>query len=188
MADCDVVLEDDNALCYQSNGETIAYGFKNNKLNTIVVIPKVTLSLDEILLAFKGYTLLSQYDNLIYLDENSNTIAEIENSDGFYTISWSQYGLDMANAVDLGLSVKWADVNLDMGYDDNAALTPENIQDDVTRYFNGLIGWGDPTGVKRVKLKVITPQSIQLVAQYTMLLKQNGEANGGLPLKVNTKN
>lgn len=83
MADCDVVLEDDNTLCYQSNGETIAYGFKNNKLNTIVVIPKVTLSLDEILLAFKGYTLLSQYDNLIYLDENSNTIAEIENSDGF---------------------------------------------------------------------------------------------------------
>lgn len=149
MADCDVVLEDDNTLCYQSNGETIAYGFKNNKLNTIVVIPKVTLSLDEILLAFKGYTLLSQYDNLIYLDENSNTIAEIENSDGFYTISWSQYGLDMANAVDLGLSVKWADVNLDMGYDDNAALTPENIQDDVTRYFNGLIGWGDPTGVKK---------------------------------------
>ena len=123
MADSDVLLDEDNTLCYQSEGETIAYGFKNDKLNTIVVIPEATLSLDEILLAFKGYTLLSQYDNLVYLDENSNTIAEIENSDGFYTISWSQYGLDMANAVDLGLSVKWADVNLDIGYDDDAALT-----------------------------------------------------------------
>ncbi|MEY8685840.1 hypothetical protein AB9N12_06755 [Bacteroides sp. AN502(2024)] len=149
MAGCDVLLDEDNTLCYQSEGETIAYGFKNNKLNTIVVIPKATLSLDEILLAFKGYTLLSQYDTLVYLDEKSNTIAEIENGDGFYIISWSQYGLDMANAVDLGLSVKWADVNLDMGYADCAALTPENIQDDVTRCFNGLIGWGDPTGIKK---------------------------------------
>lgn len=83
MADSNVLLDEDNTLCYQSEGETIAYGFKNDKLNTIVVIPKETLSLDEILLAFKGYTLLSQYDNLVYLDKNSNTIAEIENSDGF---------------------------------------------------------------------------------------------------------
>lgn len=148
MAGSEVLLDEDNALCYQYEGETIAYGFKNDKLNTIVVIPEATLSLDEILLAFKGYTLLSQYDNLVYLDENSNTIAEIDNSDGFYTISWSQYGLDMANAVDLGLSVKWADVNLDMGYDDNAALTPENIQDDVISFLDRLIGWGDPTGMK----------------------------------------
>lgn len=69
MADSDVLLDEDNTLCYQSEGETIAYGFKNDKLNTIVVIPEATLSLDEILLAFKGYTLLSQYDNLVYLDE-----------------------------------------------------------------------------------------------------------------------
>lgn len=46
----------------------------------------------------------------------------------------------MANAIGLSLSVKWADVNLDIGYDDNAALTPENIQDDVPKYFNGLVG------------------------------------------------
>lgn len=144
MVGCDVLSDEDNALCYQSKGETIAYGFKNDKLNTIVVIPKATLSLDEILLAFKGYTLLNQYDNHVYLDENSNTIAEIENSDGFYTISWSQYGLDMANAIDLGLSVKWADVNLDMGKDDYAALTPEK-----NGYKDGLIGWGDPTGAKK---------------------------------------
>ena len=56
MADSNVLLDEDNTLCYQSEGETIAYGFKNDKLNTIVVIPKETLSLDEILLAFKGYT------------------------------------------------------------------------------------------------------------------------------------
>ena len=159
MAGSDVLLDEDNTLCYQSEGETIAYGFKNDKLNTIVVIPKETLSLDEILLAFKSYTLLSQYDNLVYLDKNSNTIAEIENSDGFYTISWSQYGLDMANAVDLGLSVKWADVNLDIGYDDNAALTPENIQDNVTRFCNGLIGWGDPTGGKKSEVESDYPKT-----------------------------
>ncbi len=151
MTDRGVLLnEDDNTLYYDmSKGETIAYGFKNDKLNTIVVIPEATLSRDEILLAFKGYTLLSQYDNLVYLDDSSNTIAEIENSNGFYTISWSQYGLEMANAVNLGLSVKWADVNLDIGYDDVAALTPENIQDNVTKFWNGLIGWGDPTGAKK---------------------------------------
>ena len=159
MADSEVLLDKDNTLCYQSEDETIAYGFKNDKLNTIVVIPEATLSLDEILLAFKGYTLLSQYDNIVYLDEKSSTIAEIENSNGFYTISWSQYGLDMANAVDLGLSVKWADVNLDMGYDDNAALTPENIQDKVTRFFNGLIGWGDPTGVKKSEVEGDYPKT-----------------------------
>ena len=87
MAGSDVLVDEDNTLCYQSEGETIAYGFKNDKLNTIVVIPKETLSLDEILLAFKSYTLLSQYDNLVYLDKNSNTIAEIENSNGIYTIN-----------------------------------------------------------------------------------------------------
>ncbi len=158
MVGCDVLLDEDNALCYQSEGETIAYGFKNDKLNTIVVIPEAALSLDEILLAFKGYTLLNQYNNHVYLDENSNTIAEIENSDGFYTISWSQYGLDMANAIDLGLSVKWADVNLDMGYDDYAALTPENNQDNVTKFFNGLIGWGDPTGAKKSETRTDYPE------------------------------
>lgn len=149
MEGCDVLSEADDMLCYRFGEETIAYGFKNNKLNTVIVIPQKTLSLEEISLAFNGYTLLSQYDNPTYLDKQHNTIAEIENSNGFYTVSWSQYGLDMANAVDLGLSVKWADVNLDLGYDDCAALTPENIQDEVTRYFNGLIGWGDPTGTKK---------------------------------------
>lgn len=158
MVGCDVLLDENNTLCYQSKGETIAYGFKNDKLNTIVVIPEATLSLDEILLAFKSYTLLNQYDNHVYLDGNSNTIAEIENSNGFYTISWSQYGLDMANAIDLGLSVKWADVNLDMGYDDYAALTPENNQDNVTKFFNGLIGWGDPTGVKKSEVRTDYPE------------------------------
>ena len=149
MGDSDVLLDEYNTLCYQCGSETIAYGFKNDKLNTIVVIPDATLSLNEILLAFKGYVLLSQFDNLVYLDNKSNTIAEIENSSGFYTISWSQYGLEMANAIDLGLSVKWADVNLDMSYDDNAASTSENIQDGMQSYLGGLIGWGDPTGVKR---------------------------------------
>lgn len=158
MDDSVVMLNEDKTLCYQSNDETIAYGFKNDKLNTIVVVPKATLSLDEILLAFKGYTKLSQYDNLVYLDDNSNTIAEIENSNGFYTISWSQYGLEMANAVNLGLSVKWADVNLDIGYDDVAALSPENIQDNVTRYCNGLIGWGDPTGGKKSEVESDYPK------------------------------
>lgn len=151
MADCSILLDMENTLCCQSEGETVAYAFKNDKLNTVVVIPETTLSLDEILLAFNGYTLLNQYDNLTYLDERSNTIAEIENSNGFYTISWSQYGLEMANAVDLGLSVKWADVNLDIGYDDYATLTPENSQNGVTRFCNGLIGWGDPTGAKKTE-------------------------------------
>lgn len=159
MADCVVLLDTDNTLCYQSEGETIAYAFKNGKLNTVVVIPERALPLDEILLAFNGYTLLGEYDNMVYLNEQSNTIAEIEDSNGFYTISWSQYGLDMANAVDLGLSVKWADVNLDMGYDDYAALTPENIQDDMARYFNGLIGWGDPTGIKKSEIESDYPKA-----------------------------
>ena len=149
MADCDALESSDNTLCYQSGDEIIAYAFKNDKLHTAVVIPDAELTLDDILSAFDGYTLLEQYNNLVYLDKQSNTIAEIEKSNGFYTISWSQYGLDMANAVDLGLSVKWADVNLDIGYADYAALTPENNQDDVTRFYNGLVGWGDPTGTKR---------------------------------------
>lgn len=149
MNDCNILFDSDNTVCYQSNNEIIAYAFKNDKLHTIVVIPEITLSLDEILLAFNGYKLLNQYDNIVYLNEKSNTIAEIENSNGFYTISWSQYGLNMANAIDLGLSVKWSDVNLDIGYDDYAALSPENNQDYVTKYYNGLIGWGDPTGAKK---------------------------------------
>lgn len=143
MADCSILLDTENTLCCQSEGETVAYAFKNDKLNTVVVIPETTLSLDEILLAFNGYTLLNQYDNLTYLDERSNTIAEIENSYGFYTISWSQYGLDIANAVDLGLSVKWADVNLNISFADNAALSPEYAGD-----LTGLYSWGDPTGLK----------------------------------------
>lgn len=159
MADCEVLQDDGNTLCYKSNDETIAYSFKNNKLHTTVVIPNATLSLDEILLAFVGYMPLSVYGNNVYLDEKSNTIAEIENSNGFYTINWSQYGLDMANAVDLGLSVKWADVNLDIGYDDNAALTPENDQDIVLRCLNGLIGWGDPTGGKKSETTNDYPQA-----------------------------
>lgn len=65
----------------------------------------------------------------------------------------------MANAVDLGLSVKWADVNLDIGYDDDAALTPENIQDNVTRFCNGLIGWGDPTGGKKSEVESDYPKT-----------------------------
>ena len=158
MKDCEVLLDSDNTLCYKSNNEVIAYAFKNDKLNTIVVIPETTLSLDEILLAFNNYTLLSQYDNIVYLNEKSNTIAEIENDNGFYTISWSQYGLDMANAVDLGLSVKWSDVNLDIGYDDYAALSPENNQDNVTKFFNGLIGWGDPTGAKKSEKRTDYPE------------------------------
>ena len=127
MADCVVLLDTDNTLCYQSEGETIAYAFKNDKLSTVVVIPETALALDEIVLAFNGYTLLSQYDNVVYLNEQSNTIAEIENSNGFYTISWSQYDLDMANAVDLGLSVKWADVNLDMVYNDYASVSSSKL-------------------------------------------------------------
>lgn len=149
ISESNVLLNEDNMLCCKSESEIISYGFKNDKLNTIVVIPQPSLTLDEISLAFKGYTLLSQYENPVYLDMKTNTIAEIENNNGFYTISWSQYGLDMANAVDLGLSVKWSDVNLDIGYDDYAALSPENVQADATRYFNGLIGWGDPTGAKK---------------------------------------
>lgn len=158
ISDSDILLDDDNTLCFQVEDETIAYGFKNDKLNTIVLIPKATLSLDEILLAFKGFTLLSQYESLVYLDETTNTIAEIENNNGFYTVSWSQYGLDVANAVDLGLSVKWADVNLDISYDDYAALTPENVTDDFVLYFNQLIGWGDPTGVKRSEVESDYPK------------------------------
>lgn len=158
ITDCDVILDVENTLCYRCGTEIIAYSFKNDKLNTVVVIPSPTLSLEEIKLALNGYMLLSQYDNMVYLDKESNTIAEIENSNGFYTISWSQFGLDMANAVELGLSVKWADVNLDMGYDDNAALSPENDQDYVTKYFNGLIGWGDPTGIKKSETRFDYPE------------------------------
>lgn len=188
MDDSVVLLNEDKTLCYQSNDETIAYGFKNDKLNTIVVVPKATLSLDEILLAFKGYTKLSQYDNLVYLDDNSNTIAEIENSNGFYTISWSQYGLEMANAVNLGLSVKWADVNLDIGYDDVAALSPENIQDHVTRYCNGLIGWGDPTGGKKSEVESDYPKISSISGTIYDVAKAKWGGKGELLPKVNSKN
>ncbi len=158
MTDYTLLAGDEQTLCYKAQDETVAYGFKNDRLNTVVVIPDASLSLDDILLAFSGYKLLSQYKNYVYLNERTNTIAEIENGDGYYTISWSQYGLDVANAVDLGLSVKWADVNVDMGYDDNAALTPENPQDDDSRMLECLIGWGDPTGVNRSTLDSSYPQ------------------------------
>lgn len=151
MTDCSVLLDTNNELYFHSDEQIIAYSLKNDKLNTVVVIPSKTISLDEILQAFRGYKRLSQYDDLVFLDERSNTIAEIENSNGFYTISWSQYGLEMANAVDLGLSVKWSDVNLNIGYEDCAALSPENNLADRADHLNELFGWGDPTGEKRSK-------------------------------------
>ena len=46
-----------------------------------------------------------------------------------------------------------------MGFDDYAALTPENFQDDMTRYFNGLIGWGDPTGIKKSEIESDYPKA-----------------------------
>ena len=146
MSNCWILLDTEQMLCYQSKNEIIAFAFNNNKLNTISMIPDNTLSLNEILQDFTSYQALKQYKNFVFLNKSSNTIAEIENTSGFYTISWSNYGLDIANAIDLGLSVKWADVNLDLEYSDYAALTPENNKIDTTKYINYLIGWGDSTG------------------------------------------
>ncbi len=50
-----------------------------------------------------------------------------------------QSGLE---AVDLGLSVKWANVNMDMSQPGKVVKTPEA--------FGGYYGWADPTGLKTV--------------------------------------
>lgn len=48
---------------------------------------------------------------------------------------------ELHEAVDMGVSVKWASVNLDIDQPNNEAVSPES--------FGGLYGWGDPTGTHR---------------------------------------
>lgn len=76
------------------------------------------------------------------------TIEDVEGNktsyplSNIYRIAYEYYerGADHYEAVDLGLSVKWAAVNVDLEQYDYAATSPEA--------YGGYYGWADPTGTK----------------------------------------
>lgn len=85
--------------------------------------------------------------------QDSNTLMVVMCADGSkltipvsevdsITFDEAQQGC-VLEAVDLGLSVKWANVNLDVTQADKVATAPEA--------FGSLQGWADPTGLKTDK-------------------------------------
>lgn len=189
MGDYELISDTEMELCYnlEEKGETIAYGFKHGKLCTAVVIPAKTLSVDKILLALNGYEKLSKYEENVYINRDKNTVAEIYGSTGLYAISWSQYGLDVAKAVDLGLSVKWADVNYNGYYDDGAAIMPDDHIYGMESVFSSLIGWGDPTGVKQTEGATNYPVVYSISGTLYDVAKQQWGGGWRIPTKEEFK-
>lgn len=61
---------------------------------------------------------------------------------GIQKITIEDVKLSSIDEVDLGLSVKWANVNLDLTCDGKVVASPEG--------YGGYYGWADPTGLKTV--------------------------------------
>lgn len=133
----------------------IGYLFQNGKLcGASVAIPYDSIqNLNEITAAFPGAKPVDGYADT-FLDVKNNFIvdyavkevtfaADEKNVGKYWIISWAQYDLDVAQAVDLGLSVKWANLNLVLSDTDKAANAPEEANSFFSCY-----GWGDPMGGK----------------------------------------
>ena len=113
------LLDGENTLVYDGKDieSLISYEFKSNKLcASNVFIKKDLVSLTEISLLFNDYSKLSEFEDITYINEIKNTVAEIStieiNNKQYYCISWGDLNVSVAEAVDLGLSVKWATCNI----------------------------------------------------------------------------
>lgn len=131
----------------------IAYLFQNDRLcvASVAVSCDAIQDVTQITDAFPNAVPVDGYEDT-YLDVEKGTLIDYVvkqnytvSGGEYWAISWAAYDMDVAQAVDLGLSVKWADVNVDIcthGYvsSSNASL--------VSWWAYGLYGWGDPTGGK----------------------------------------
>lgn len=156
----DFVLVDDESFYCVYEGKLlekrISYMFQSGRLcATSIVIPYDSIqSLNEITAAFPGATPVEGYADT-YLDVRNNFMVDykvkdvtnaIDEKDNgkYWIVSWTQYDADVAQAVDLGLSVNWADVNLVLRQNYSAATNPEY----AGSIFTDRYGWGDPMGGK----------------------------------------
>ena len=124
----------------------ISYSFKNNNLVSAVVFIETSLiEYDNAVKSFKGYEETIVEGRSTYINASEDILGVISNItiDGteYYAIGWSKINVPTANAVDLGLSVMWADVNINLTYPDYAAPSPE-----YDGGKKGLYMWGEPTG------------------------------------------
>lgn len=121
MQDYTLRFEEDDLLIYKGKNieNIISYEFRDEKLYlSNIIIEADRFSPTDVTQLFENYTELAEYDNTTYINESTNTLAEISpitgsgNSICCYCISWGNLNIDIAEAVDLGLSVKWATCNI----------------------------------------------------------------------------
>lgn len=121
MQDYALRAEMDDLLVYKGKNieNIISYEFRDDKLYlSNIIIEADRFSPTAVTQLFENYTELAEYDNTTYINESTNTLAEIspitsyDNSICCYCISWGNLNIDIAEAVDLGLSVKWATCNI----------------------------------------------------------------------------
>lgn len=122
-----------------------SYCFKDHSLTTVTVFIKASeFSKQEILQSFNGYERIPDLGEEVFFNQTSNTLGEIStiyrSDTEYYCIGWSKIDIDVAEPIDLGLSVKWANVNIDNYNIDCAACCTHNK--------GNLVHWGDPTGEK----------------------------------------
>lgn len=108
-------------------GTTYTYEFQDGVLCTsLIMIPSTLLSTSTFNSIFEEYIDLGEINGKsVYINEKKNTIATssiVTNSNNsYYAIGWTQLDLqEIFEAIDLGLSVKWASCNV-------GATSPEEI-------------------------------------------------------------
>lgn len=123
----------------------IIYGFKNKVLaTTLMYLDASRYQKSDILKCVKGYSRKSDFGEEFYINNATATVCQISTitrkNKSYYMVGWSKSDLDIATAVDLGLSVKWSDVNINIYRFDEAGLFYGDA--------GSQCGWGDPTGLK----------------------------------------
>lgn len=157
-----------------------SYCFKEHSLTTATVFIKASeFSMQDIIQSFNGYDKIPDLGENVFWDRRSNTIGEISTvyrSDvEYYCIGWSKTDIDVATPIDLGLSVKWASINIDTNNIDNAACCIHN---------NGnLIGWGDPTGEKTNASLTLFPNLKEISATEYDIARVKWGGNWRIPTR-----
>ena len=172
------LIHEDNTSLFYTGLDTerlISYDFKNHKLvATTTFIECSSIEYSDVIKTFNGYEEKSTEGKNVYIDKSNDILGIINNitinNIEYYAIGWSQLNIPIANAVDLGLSVKWADVNLNISFPDNASSSPEN----TGNYLTGFYVWGDPTGLKSTSGGFLSVSEIS-GTEYDIAMQQWGD-------------
>ncbi len=152
----ELLTSGDYYLVYKGKGpeSRIGYRFQSDRLRgASVVVSSDSVSVDDVKEVFRTYTPVEGYDDPTF--RGSDTVGEIiydyevksaidpKENGTYHLIAWAQYDMETAIAVDLGLSVDWADVNVFLDRPLKSGFNPEDVIFLASRY-----GWGDAAGDK----------------------------------------